>query len=211
MKQQNLRLIDLFRSLDVNHDNAISKQELRNGFLSLNMQLPEGVFGSAFSKLDLNSNGIIDIDELKNAHRRVLRQTMLMMVRSKSNDENEGYGDLLHEFQKLVREAANKRKLPKQKEEPEEQGKAATPGRRTTTRRPTLSARRVSSINQSPITAQASSQSTEAARALDVPASQSQSSATRRLSSATSKNQMAENANDFSLNLGSPGRQDQSS
>ncbi|GFR68629.1 leucine-rich repeat-containing protein 74A-like [Elysia marginata] len=133
MKQQNLRLIDLFRSLDVNRDNAISREELRNGFMSLNMHLPEGVFSAAFNKLDLNSNNLIDIDELKNAHRRVIRQTALMMLRSRRQekqkeqdgpDRSPNRFDLLHEFQKLVKEATVKRKTVKLRDESDDEGGA---------------------------------------------------------------------------------------
>ncbi|GFN81800.1 leucine-rich repeat-containing protein 74a-like [Plakobranchus ocellatus] len=148
MKQQNLRLIDLFRSLDVNRDNAISREELRNGFMSLNMHLPEGVFSAAFNKLDLNSNNLIDIDELKNAHRRVIRQTALMMLRSQrqeqQKDQDMGAGgdrrsdrvDLLHEFQKLVKEATAKRKTVKLKDESDDDASGGDHGGRKLPIRP---------------------------------------------------------------------------
>ncbi|RUS82607.1 hypothetical protein EGW08_009635 [Elysia chlorotica] len=141
MKQQNLRLIDLFRSLDVNRDNAISREELRNGFMSLNMHLPEGVFSAAFTKLDLNSNNFIDIDELKNAHRRVIRQTALMMLRSQRQDKQKEQEagesnrfDLLHEFQKLVKDATAKRKTIKLKDESDDEAGGDHAGRRISVR-----------------------------------------------------------------------------
>ncbi|CAC5382772.1 unnamed protein product [Mytilus coruscus] len=64
MRQENMRLIDLFRQFDKNLDNNITKQELKDGFLRFSMELSEEKLESLMNKLDLDDNHVIDLHEM---------------------------------------------------------------------------------------------------------------------------------------------------
>ncbi|XP_063413201.1 leucine-rich repeat-containing protein 74B-like isoform X1 [Mytilus trossulus] len=64
MRQENMRLIDLFRQFDKDSDNNITKQELKDGFLRFSLELSEDKLESLMNKLDLDENHNIDLHEL---------------------------------------------------------------------------------------------------------------------------------------------------
>ncbi|XP_033743774.1 leucine-rich repeat-containing protein 74A-like [Pecten maximus] len=74
MKQENLRLIDLFRNLDRDQNNEISREEFREGFMMMNINLSEEGLDRLFDKMDKNKDTSVDLREMIECRREVTRQ-----------------------------------------------------------------------------------------------------------------------------------------
>ncbi|XP_060551376.1 leucine-rich repeat-containing protein 74A-like isoform X2 [Ruditapes philippinarum] len=72
MKQENLRLIDLFRTFDTDSSQSVSKDELKEGFVTINMPLTDDALDSLFERLDINDNDEIEYDEVKSGYRKTV-------------------------------------------------------------------------------------------------------------------------------------------
>nr|KAG5706248.1 hypothetical protein BaRGS_019575 [Batillaria attramentaria] len=62
MRQKNLRLIDLLHSLDKDNSDTLTREELRNGLLHIDIPLSTRSMDILMNKLDLNGDGQIDYE-----------------------------------------------------------------------------------------------------------------------------------------------------
>lgn len=69
-------LVNLFASIDINHDGFISYQEAVNKFKQFNQQMGryynENDVNNFFAKLDLNRDGRISLQEFRDGFKRIL-------------------------------------------------------------------------------------------------------------------------------------------
>ncbi|XP_060064844.1 leucine-rich repeat-containing protein 74A-like [Ylistrum balloti] len=90
MKRENLRLIDLFRNFDRDQNNAISREEFREGFLMMNITLSEDGLDHLFKKMDKDKNTNVDLHELiasrREATRRQLKTTNNIIAEERYNE-----------------------------------------------------------------------------------------------------------------------------
>ncbi|XP_053400808.1 leucine-rich repeat-containing protein 74A-like [Mercenaria mercenaria] len=103
MKQENLRLIDLFRTFDTDSSQTVSKDELKEGFLTINMPLNEEALDSLFERLDLNDNDEIEYEEVKSGYRKT-------MSKLRVNDEDEHQAAAIAGLKKLVQNALTEKR-----------------------------------------------------------------------------------------------------
>ncbi|XP_069128994.1 leucine-rich repeat-containing protein 74A-like [Argopecten irradians] len=73
MRQENLRLIDLFRNLDRDQNNTISREEFREGFQMMNINLTEEGLDRLFNKMDTDRNTKVDLCEMMESKRQVAK------------------------------------------------------------------------------------------------------------------------------------------
>ncbi|CAH1778012.1 unnamed protein product [Owenia fusiformis] len=69
MKQDNLRLVDLFHRLDTDKSSDIDSSEIQKGLMTFNIPFDEEGLKRIMKKLDVNGDGVIDFDELKMGRR----------------------------------------------------------------------------------------------------------------------------------------------
>ncbi|XP_076446324.1 uncharacterized protein LOC143283834 [Babylonia areolata] len=74
MRQKNLRLIDLLHNLDKDNSDTLSRDELRNGLLNIDIPLSSRSMDILMNKLDLNGDGHVDYEELAIGLKEYLRK-----------------------------------------------------------------------------------------------------------------------------------------
>lgn len=70
MHETEKELLQLFRTIDYNHDGKISRDELRSALRSAGLTVPNSNLDKFFSEVDTNNDGVISFEEW----RYVLRQ-----------------------------------------------------------------------------------------------------------------------------------------
>ncbi|KAL4229910.1 hypothetical protein ACF0H5_010301 [Mactra antiquata] len=105
MKQENLRLIDLFRTFDTDSSQSVSKEELKEGFVTINMPLTEDALESLFHRLDLNDNDEIEYEEVKCGYRKTMAK-----LRSSDDPNEEQRQAAIKGLKKLVSDALKKKR-----------------------------------------------------------------------------------------------------
>ncbi|XP_052791650.1 leucine-rich repeat-containing protein 74B-like [Mya arenaria] len=112
MKQENMRLIDLFRTFDTDSSQTVTKDELREGFVTINMPLSDEALESLFERMDLDGSNTIEYDEVKVGYRSTMGK---MRCSSRSQAQTRTEEDktfFLKQLKKLVHKAlGDKRKL----------------------------------------------------------------------------------------------------
>jgi Ca2+-binding EF-hand superfamily protein len=96
MRQENFRLLDLFRTFDKNHDNMISKQELKDGFLvSVLLIINDKNHDNLISKQELKDDFLVSVLLIINdknhdnlISRQELKDDFLVSVLLIINDKN---------------------------------------------------------------------------------------------------------------------------
>ncbi|CAD5116070.1 DgyrCDS5000 [Dimorphilus gyrociliatus] len=76
-RQMNMRLVDLFTSLDADGSASLTRQEFRDGLLSVNIPLSSRCLDRLINKLDMDGDGEVDFSELmvgQKDHRRKIAQ-----------------------------------------------------------------------------------------------------------------------------------------
>ena len=63
VKETERELLTLFKSIDVNHDGKISKEELQGAFRRAGLAVPNSKLDSFFSEMDANHDGTISFEE----------------------------------------------------------------------------------------------------------------------------------------------------
>lgn len=79
MRLQNFRLIDLFKSLDVNRSNFICINELCDGLMKVGVPVRRAMLLKLLNRLDKDGNNMIDYGEMieaQNLHRKNLRKAL---------------------------------------------------------------------------------------------------------------------------------------
>ncbi|KAL5011690.1 hypothetical protein ScPMuIL_010241 [Solemya velum] len=105
-KKENFRLIDLFRTFDTDSSNSITKQELQNGFTSLNIPLTENSISRLLTSMDLDENREINFEELRKGQSRVNK-----IRQSEAKDDN--LKKIITDLRTMLREAQAERKYSK--------------------------------------------------------------------------------------------------
>ncbi|OWF46606.1 leucine-rich repeat-containing protein 74A-like [Mizuhopecten yessoensis] len=102
MKQENLRLIDLFRHLDRDKSNSISREEFREGFLMMNIKLTEEGLDHLLNKLDKDKNNLVDYNELIKSKREITRHHL-----KNGSDilQDESYKEMLDAIKEMLTKA----------------------------------------------------------------------------------------------------------
>lgn len=63
MEQTEKELLDLFNSIDRDHNGKLDKTELRTAFRSAGLTVPSSKLDKLFDDVDANNDGVISFDE----------------------------------------------------------------------------------------------------------------------------------------------------
>ncbi|XP_052251427.1 leucine-rich repeat-containing protein 74B-like [Dreissena polymorpha] len=88
MKQENIRLIDLFRTFDTDFSQALTKDELRDGFIKINMPLSDEALDTLFDRFDIDQNSQIEYSEVRSNYRKTISKMKYMTSVRHSDSEN---------------------------------------------------------------------------------------------------------------------------
>ncbi|KAL8605545.1 hypothetical protein ACOMHN_031482 [Nucella lapillus] len=96
MRQKNLRLIDLLHNLDKDNSDTLSREELRNGLLNIDIPLSTRSMDILMNKLDLNGDGCVDYEELAVGLKEYLRRTARWKRRAETHPDTPAATRLQH-------------------------------------------------------------------------------------------------------------------
>ncbi|XP_050416652.1 leucine-rich repeat-containing protein 74A [Patella vulgata] len=111
MKQENLRLIDLFRVLDTDQSGTLSRKELCQAFLAMNLPLSVASLELLMQRLDSDDNNQIDIEEMKKGQKKTFRKAQAMRRNSEV-----AYDAILEDIKKHVKRAIDEKRRTKPNE-----------------------------------------------------------------------------------------------
>ena len=63
MEQTEKELLQLFKSIDRNHNGQLDKTELRDAFVRAGLVIPSSKLDQFFAEVDTNHDGVISFDE----------------------------------------------------------------------------------------------------------------------------------------------------
>lgn len=98
MRQQNLRLIDLFRNLDANNDHSITSDEIQAGLAKFNVSITDSQTEQLVNSMDRDKNGAIDFSELVQGKKYVNK-----IRRSSKAVGNDTLAEMLEGLEKLMK------------------------------------------------------------------------------------------------------------
>ncbi|XP_046349977.2 leucine-rich repeat-containing protein 74A-like [Haliotis rufescens] len=73
-RQQNFRILDMFTTLDSDKSGTLTRQEFEEGFIKVNIPIPNAALHLLLNKMDLNNDGVVDYGELVFGHREYKRK-----------------------------------------------------------------------------------------------------------------------------------------
>ncbi|ELU04322.1 hypothetical protein CAPTEDRAFT_223898 [Capitella teleta] len=88
MRQKNMRLVDLFTRLDADGSKSLSRQEFKDGMLSVNIPLSAQGLDNLVDFLDLDGDGEVDFGELMEGQKDYRRKVTIMQMKMKNSSQD---------------------------------------------------------------------------------------------------------------------------
>ncbi|XP_071087938.1 leucine-rich repeat-containing protein 74A-like isoform X1 [Haliotis cracherodii] len=104
MRMDNLRLIDMFKSFDTKKRDKLSRTNLKDGINTLKIPFTEHMLDEIMEKLDVNKDGVIDLEEMMKGAKDMSRYVNQRTLKAKAKKrEDMGLVTLRQTLKKIIK------------------------------------------------------------------------------------------------------------